>query len=350
MKARRFWPFAVCLALSACAGAGQSAAPPSSAGAPSSTDAKPERAQVTAAFGTTSGSSAALWIAGDRGFFQKYGLNVNIQYAESSAATAALLAGEAQFGHGDAPTAFAAYQPGNAMKIVAVLNKTNSYSIVARPDIKTPADLKGKSLAVAKPGDTSDISARIALKPAGLTLGSDVTELSVGNSAPRLAALLSGQVAAAVLSEAFVDQAVAQGMHILVSLEQAKIPYMAQAVQVTEGFAKGNHNTVLAYLKGLVEGVKFFADDANKKQSEAVLAQYLKTQPDDPAVENNYRFYHDRLAHDLYPDKEGADTALEAMKAIDPGRYSSMTSDLIIDSSFASELRASGFQKAIWGE
>lgn len=316
----------------------------------SAVDGKPERDRVVAITGTTSASSAAMWIAGEKGLFSKYGLNVDVRYAESTATTAALVAGEAQFAQGDGPSALAAHTSGVPMKIIAVLNKHNSYSIVTRPEIKTPADLKGKVLAIAKSGDTSDISAHIALRPYGLQVGTDVTELSVGNSAPRLAALLSGQVAGAVLSEAFVDQAVLNGMHVLISLEQAQIPYMATAVEVIDSFAKANPNATIAYLKGLIQGERFFADESNKAESLVVLAKHLKAKPTDPAVEDNYRFYHNRLVHDITPEKDGADTALEALKAIDPGRYSNISSDVIIDASFMTSIRASGFQKSVWGE
>src|SRR5438552_63682 len=99
--------------LAACSGGSQAGGSASSGGASAGADpTRPERDQVTSVYGTTSGSSAAMWIAGEKGFFRKYGLNVNVQYAESNATTAALLAGEAQFGQGDAPTAFAAYASG----------------------------------------------------------------------------------------------------------------------------------------------------------------------------------------------------------------------------------------------
>ncbi|HLG70241.1 MAG TPA: ABC transporter substrate-binding protein [Chloroflexota bacterium] len=335
------------LVLAACGGA---PAAGGSASAGPSTGGKPERDHVVAMTGTTSGSSAAMWIAGEEGLFQKHGLNVDVRYAESTVTTAALVSGEAQFAQGDGPSALAANVSGVPMKIVAVLNKHNSYSIVTRPDIKTPAALKGKVIAIAKSGDTSDISAHIALKPYGLQVGTDVGELSVGNSAPRLAALLSGQVAGAVLSEAFVDQAVANGMHVLISLEQAQIPYMATAVEVIDSFAKANPNTVIAYLEGLIEGERFFSDPANKPESMAILAKYLKAKPTDPAVEGNYTFYHDRLVHDITPEKAGADTALDALKAIDPARYANVSSDVIIDGSFMEEITKSGFQKKVWGE
>ncbi|HEX6511813.1 MAG TPA: ABC transporter substrate-binding protein [Chloroflexota bacterium] len=309
-----------------------------------------ERTEIVGAYGTTSGSSAPLWIAGEQGFFKKYGLNVNIQYAESNAVTAGLLAGEIQIGVGDGPSALGARAAGGPVKIIGTLNKRNSYAIVARPDVKTPAELRGKSLAIAKLGDTSDISARIALQPYGIQVGTDVTALSVGNSAPRLASLLSGQVAAAVLSEAFVDQAVAQGMHVLVNLNEANIPYIAAGLEITEDFARSNPNTVLAYLKGIIEGEKFYADEASKDQSLAILGRYLKAKPEDAAVQDNYRFYHARLAHDITPEKEGADTALEALKSIDPGRYANVTSESLIDASFMDKLKSSGFLKSVWGE
>jgi NitT/TauT family transport system substrate-binding protein len=318
--------------------------------APAKPSAAPERSEVSSAYGTTSGSSAPLWIAADKGFFKKYGLTVNVTYAASNAVTTGLISGEVQIGHGDGPSALGAYVSGANLKVIATMNKSNPYAIVARPDIKVPADLKGKSLALAKPGDTSDISARIALKPYGVQVGTDVTALSVGNSAPRLAALLSGQVAAAILSEAFVDQAVAQGMHVLVSLEQAKIPYIAAAIEVMDSFGKSSPNTVVAYLKGIIEGEKFYSDEANKSEVLAILGRYLKAKPDDPAVESNYSFYHNRLAHDPYPDKDGADTALDALKSIDPARYANVSSDAILDGSFMTTIRNSGFLKTVWGE
>jgi NitT/TauT family transport system substrate-binding protein len=309
---RRLAMCASVLLLAACGGSSTSpsgasapAAAKASAAAASAAPGAPERDQVTSAYGTTTGSSAPLWLGVEKGFFGKHGLNVKLEYAQSSATNAALLANEAQFGISDAPATFTADAAGASLRIIAAMNKSNPYAIVVRPEIKTAADLKGKSLALAKPGDTSDISARMALTPLGLQIGTDVTALSVGNSGPRLAALLSGQVAGAILSEAFVEQAVSQGMHVLVSLEQAKIPYIANGVIVTQSFAKANPNAVLAYLKGLIEAVRFYADESKKAESMAVLATYFKTNVNDPAVDSNYRFYHARLAHDLFPDKEG---------------------------------------------
>lgn len=89
---------------------------------------------------------------------------------------------------------------------------------------------------------------------------------------------------------------------------------------------------------------------ANKDQVYAVLAKYFKAKPGDAVVADNYRFYHDRLVHDITPEKDGADTALDALKDIDPARYANVSSDVIIDGSFMATIREADFQKKIWGE
>lgn len=229
------------------------------------------------------------------------------------------------------------------------MDKLNPYAIVVRPEITTPAQLRGGTLAILRPGDTTDISARIALTPLGINVGQDVTPIDVGNSPARLTALLSGQVDGALLSEAFIDQARQNGMNVLVSLRDQKIPYVAASFITPRSFALSNPNTVLAFLKGISEGTKFFSDAANKDASVAIIAKYMKLQPSDPTVQNAYDFYHDSLAHDVYPDADGVDTVLSALRQITPGTYDAITTDQVVDASFTSRLRQEGFVDTVWG-
>ncbi|HLY67623.1 MAG TPA: ABC transporter substrate-binding protein, partial [Chloroflexota bacterium] len=192
----------------------------------------------------------------------------------------------------------------------------------------------------ARIGDTSDISLRIGLKGSGLTPGKDFTELQVGNSPSRWAALTSKQVQAAVEdAEAYTKPAQDAGMHILVNLQQQKLPYVASGLMVTADFAKQNPNTVLAALQGLMDGAAYFADEKNKADSMAEISKMLRMKPDDPQVAQIYDAYRTRPATNPYPDKAGMDTVLEAYKGIDAQRYASITSDQIIDGSFMDKLR-----------
>src|SRR5581483_10063368 len=129
-------------------------------------------------------------------------------------------------------------------------------------------------------------------------------------------------VGAAILDEeAYRKQAEAQGMHILASLHSEGLPYVASALVLTSTFAKDNPNTVLATLKGLEDGVAYFADEKNKSEVMALMGKLLRTDVNDAHLAQLYDAYHTRPAADPYPDKVGMDTVLEAMRAEDPARY-----------------------------
>lgn len=290
-----------------------------------------------------------VWLALEQGIFQKYGLNVQLQFAESSTAVAGLISGNAQLMINDGASTISAIAQGGDIEIIGYIDKTNPYAIVSRPEITQPEQLRGAKIALLKPGDTTDISARIALTPLGIIVGQDVTAISIGNSPSRLAALLTGQVDAALLSEAFIDEAHSQGMNVLISLRDQKIPYVASALIVSKAFAQANPNTIVAYFKGVTEGVKFFSDPANKDQSMAAIAKYMNADPSSSQVSDAYTFYHASLAHDAYPDPEGVQTVLSAMKQIDPATYGNLSVEQVTDTSYASQLRTDGFLDQVWG-
>jgi len=304
---------------------------------------KPETTKLRVGFGSTGGSMTPLWIAAKKGLFQKHGLDVEIVWARTSVGMAALISGETQLTLNDGTSAIQAITGGAPLKIIAYFNKFNPYAIVVRPDIQRPEDLKGKKVALLNPGDTTEISARMALKSYGMVPGRDYTALSVGNSPVRLAALLSGSVSAALLSEAYIDAAVNNGMRVLVSLQKEKIPYIATGVTVREDFAERNPSTVIAFLRAMIEGVRFFADEANRSASLEIMAKYQRSDPRDKKVLGAYEFYHHRLAADPFPDKEGAQTILGALQAIDATRYGKLTAKDVIDPAYMEKVRASGF-------
>lgn len=348
---------AVCLACSAPAArpAAEGAAPPSADTAAPSGGAQapatvPERSEFRVLYGSVTGSMTPLWLAVEKGLFERYGLRPEVDYAESTVGTTAVSVGDAQLNVNEGVSATRAIAAGSPLKIIAYFNKRNPYSIVARPEIVTPADLRGKAIALLRPGDTTDVSARIALKPRGIVLGEDVQPLSAGNSPSRLAALLSGQVAAALLSEAFVDQAVGQGMHVLISLEKEQLPYISTGVLINTSFGRESPNTVVAFLKAMIEGTHLMADPANRDEVLPVMARKLKLDPADPAVADAYDFYRERLARDPYPDREGAETILDALRSIEPEIFASATPEQMLDPSYMAAIRASGFLESVWGQ
>ena len=85
---------------------------------------------------------------------------------------------------------------------VAIMSQTSNpiYSLIARPEIKTFVDLKGRTLGLSTPGDTITLSTLrlLALKRLGTT--DFATKVVVGTAA-RFACLKSGECAAVPMGQ-----------------------------------------------------------------------------------------------------------------------------------------------------
>lgn len=97
--------------------------------------------------------------------------------------------------------------------VSAVVNNP-AYFLVARPDIKTFADLKGKTLTEPSPTDPITLTARKLMEMHGLKEG-DVEIKTIAGSQPRVDCLKSGACAAGSLSQPSVFAAFDAGFHTL---------------------------------------------------------------------------------------------------------------------------------------
>jgi ABC-type nitrate/sulfonate/bicarbonate transport system substrate-binding protein len=317
--------------LAACGGASEGARP---------SHDKPELERVRLTYATSGGGQLFARLAADNGLFQRYGLNADVSYAQSNVSMAALLAGEVQLDLTAGVDTIQAIVSGAPIKLVAYFDKHSPYGIMTVPEIKQASELKGKTVAIGKVGDTSHVAMRIGLKQLGLDADKDVKLLQTGNSPERWAALTSRQVQGAVVDvETFAKLAQAQGLNILLNMRDQ--PYVATAVAVQESFARANPRTLTAALRGLIDGVRFYSDEKNKSTVMAAIAKELKTSPDDPQVPASYDSVRNRLSADPYPDKEGLQVILSALKEIDGARYGSLTPEQVIDASFMDKIRAS---------
>jgi NitT/TauT family transport system substrate-binding protein len=325
------------------AGCGGTAAP--SAGPQNitaSASGQPERSQLRAVYNTTAGAAVFLRIAAAQQLSQKYGITFDPQYAAPSGGVASLVSGETQLQLAAGPVPIQAIAGGAPLKMIASFGRTNGYAIVARSDISAPSDLKGKSIAIAARGDNTDISLRVALSRYGLQVDGDVSAVQVGGDGERLAALETGRVAATIVDEgAFGASAASRGMHIVMSLRQEKLPWVGVALVVTDSFRQENPKTVNAALKSLIDGVRFLADEKNRDQSIAIIAQDMKRDPSDPLVVGSYETYHKETG--VFLPTDGVDIILEALRSMDAARYSGQTVDRFVDPSSLQGLQSSGF-------
>ena len=137
-------------------------------------------------------------IARDRGYMKEEGIDLQLTFIEATPSIQALLAGSVQF-TGSGTSALVAVAKGGApLKTVLAVNDRVLQWVLARPNIPTPKDLKGKKIASTGVATAAVFMLRQILTKYGLDGQKDVTIIDPGSN-NQLTALLTGVVDAAIL-------------------------------------------------------------------------------------------------------------------------------------------------------
>jgi NitT/TauT family transport system substrate-binding protein len=113
--------------------------------------------RVRIAYSAVSGVQLPLWIAQDKGLFKRQGLDTDLLYiGGGSVVVQAMLGGEVQFTRASAPGIVQASLRGADLVMIANTVNTLVYSVMTRPEVRTPEDLRGKVLGVTRLGGSTD--------------------------------------------------------------------------------------------------------------------------------------------------------------------------------------------------
>ena len=158
-------------------------------------------------------SSTPLSLAQKKGFLKEEGFEAEIIRMSSTVAAAALTSGEADYITGI--SAIRGAIQGLPLKVVASYIQGSSQTLVARGDIKTVRELKGKTVVIGTPGGSPDRHARLMVKHFGLEPEKDVKFAPGGLTEGRLARLQQGLNDATVVPVPLDLQAKKLGLNVL---------------------------------------------------------------------------------------------------------------------------------------
>lgn len=136
-------------------------------------------------------STFTLPLAQIRGFFQEEGLQAELIRIRSAVAIPALTSGEIDY-HTVVSPALAAALRGIPVRLVACFTPGLTTAIIARPELKTIQDLKGKTIGLNSIGGGLESTVRMMLKHYGIDPDRDVKFLATGTIDTRFAALKQG--------------------------------------------------------------------------------------------------------------------------------------------------------------
>jgi NitT/TauT family transport system substrate-binding protein len=275
------------LVLASCAGTPGSVA---TFGAPTgeSATSQPSRAKVVVSYSNVLADFFPAYVAKEAGIFDQNFLDVDLQLIASTTGLPALLAGQTQIAHIGGSEALTTTAGGGEVVVVANTGPVWPYQLYAAADIKTPADLKGKKVAIAGVGGTFDIGIRTMLPKLGLVPDTDVTVLSTGSTANATAALLSGGVSATLSSPPDTLKLEAAGFHSLARMADLNLPTAATTIVLTRSYVNANKAVVQRYVDSIVQAIT--KARADRPGTIATLKKYLKSE-DDKGMQAAYDWY-----------------------------------------------------------
>jgi NitT/TauT family transport system substrate-binding protein len=297
--------------------------------------------KVNVAYSSISGNNAPLWVTQERGFFRKYGLDVQAILIESgTTAVQSLLSGEISFAHmAGAAVMQSNLRGADAVMIAGVVN-TLIFQLYADKGISRPEQLKGKAVGVTRFGSSTDFAMRYALERYGLEPGKDVTILQLGNVPAILAALEAGKLQGAMLSPPTTLRAKKAGFPVLADLQMLGLEYQHTGIATTRSLIKSKPELVRDFMRAYVEGIHYAK--THRKESLEILAKYLRTDDKDVLEETYETIMVTLVPEKPYPTLKGMQIMLREMGAKDPVARSAKP-EQFVDLTFVKELDSSGF-------
>jgi ABC-type nitrate/sulfonate/bicarbonate transport system substrate-binding protein len=255
--------------------------------------AGPARAADSVTIGTVGSASANLWpvfVGLEKGFFAEQNVKIDLVYVPSSAQMIQQLTS----GSLDITMSTGLVDPiraidkGAAIAIVRLEAQSPPYALVAKSNIKSLAELKGRTISLGGPKDITRIYVERMLAPSGVKPG-EFDMVFAGATSARAQALLSGAVDAAILLPPFNFQAVAHGFNELGRTVDfaPELPFSGTVVNL--GWAKQHQDLLARVLAAHAKSIAWFEDEANRAEAVRMMVTASKLKPDE--VEKSYDFF-----------------------------------------------------------
>lgn len=292
-------------------------------------------------------SQAVPWIAQEAGLLRKHNLDFPLVFiASSPAVTAAMLGGDAEIALTGGEGNIRAYVRGATdFAFIGAVKNVFTHSILAKPEIKRPEDLKGKKIGINRIGSNPHFFAVQALRQLGLDPSKDVQFIQSGGSPETLAALVSGALDAASLNPPSDTLAISQGFHYLVYGPDQRIPYIATAFVTLKPVLVKRSEVLGRFMRAMAEAEKILLTD--KEFTYKVLGKFLRV-TDRKILDASYNTEVKALEPKLEIRPEAIQSILDEVAKIDPRARKVKPEDLI-DRRYIDEMEKSGFFDKLWG-
>ncbi len=292
-------------------------------------------------------SQAYPWIAQEAGLFKKYDLDVPMVFVTPGApSVAAILSGDSEVAVIGAASITRPWVQGNKdPSFVGGIKSLLTHSLIAKPDIARPEQLKGKRIGVSRIGSNPHYFAVQALRHYNID-SREVSFMQTGGAPETLAALVAQGIDAAVLTVPTDAQALKLGYHYVVYGPDLKIAYAATTFVTRRSIAAKRTAAIGRFMRAMAEAAKIMHTD--KDFTFKVMEKYLRID-DRKLLEASYNVEIKALEPRLAMKPEGFQSTLDEIAPTEP-RAKAVKPQEMMEPRFLDEMEKSGFFEQIWGK
>ena len=245
------------------------------------------------------------YLAVKKGLYTQEGLEVKFVRARSNILVAALVSGSLDY-ITSITSSIGGIMGGAPAKILAGVIKNNPDFLMAKPEIGSIRDLKGKKLAVSGFGGASHQRMLIIIRSAGLDPQKDVNIISVGDAGLRMDQLRVGAIDATVLTAPHCFVAERAGFKSLGSSKDT-LPLPAVGIVALERKIKERPDQVKKVLRTVLKSMKFLRE--NREEAVRVAMEWLSIDRD--LAERSYDTMLPNYSYDGMISMEGLKASID---------------------------------------
>ena len=288
------------------------------------------------------------FVAKEARIYEKNGIDVDpVFIGASSALFQSMLSGAADMAGSGGPSIISnVLQGGDIIHVTAMVPRFTQ-SIMVKPEIKKPEDMKGKKIGVSRLGTVTHFALQTALDGYGVK---NVTILQMGGQPEAVAGLVRGSVDGAVISPPYNFQLKKQGYNELVSPNdlQKLTEFITNGIVARRSVVEKDKDSLIRLIKSTAEAIKLITTD--REFTKKVITKWIPLKDAD-LLEQAYRFATENYS------REGTvpEGALRAMvkqmvqsNLIDAKMAANTPLTAYYDNRYVEEVKRSGFFDQLW--
>jgi NitT/TauT family transport system substrate-binding protein len=284
----------------------------------------------------------SLIIAQKEGYFKEEGLNVELLSIRGEIAIRTTLSGDVDF-FTNAGSALAAAVRGVSVRLVTVFQDKPGWDLIASPEIKSVAQLRGKNIAVMSPEGSLAVVAREILRKNGLDPTKDVNLVTMGGDEVRFPALQTKAISATLFNTAMSLRAQKDGFSKLANAsEYANL--IEGGLATSQDKIKQGPDKIFRFVRASLKGLNYYV--TKREPAIKYMMDNLRMK-DRELVSSIYDIQTRLVLKEGFSDDKVLQSMIEDMKRTTKVQRDIKVAD-IFDLSFVKkaneELRASGWK------